>query len=54
MKFYYLVWFIITVVIAHEGFSGEFSSPTVYDMFKWVAWLFLTAILLLAVRRNKL
>ena len=39
MKLIRLVLLILTITILIDGFSGEFTSPTVFDFVKWGAYL---------------
>ena len=52
MKLYRIIFIVLTVLIMHDGFQGEFSSPTLFDFIKWLAWLLLMAAYIYHRRHN--
>ena len=52
MKLYRMIFIVLTIVILYDGFNGEFANPTLFDLIKWVAWLFLTITYLIYHRRK--
>ena len=46
MKFIKYVTGILLLIVAIEGFNGEFNNPTVFDIVKWICCIVLAGCLL--------
>lgn len=54
MKFIKFIAIVLILIVFIEGFNGEFSNPTMFDIIKWIVCIVLVGIWLIAyVKQNR-
>lgn len=51
MKLIRCVYIALLLIIAIEGFNGEFSNPTLFDIVKWICCIILAGCLLFSKKK---
>lgn len=51
MKFswYNLVFILLSILILHDGLTGEFINPTLFDKFKWITFIIFVIIYIINI-----
>lgn len=51
MKYIRVVAILLILIIVIDGFSGEFSNPTAFDIIKWICCIILAGCLLFSKKK---